>query len=153
MQVREGSAERTPERPLPAPEPAPVVADALGDFWHTLVQGLVAREAVTALVRELALQAQLIERQTDQWTLRVESETLGQSGARDRLQNALRDAGHAVQLAVQIGHVSDSPSRRNAIAAAKRMKAAEALVMADPFVQEMMRDFGARIVPGSIKPL
>jgi DNA polymerase-3 subunit gamma/tau len=153
FKVREGGAERTPERPLPAPEPAPVAGDALGDFWHTLVQGLVAREAVTALVRELALQAQLIERQADQWTLRVESETLGQSGARDRLQNALREAGYAVQLAVQIGHVGDSPSRRNAIAAAQRMKAAEALVMADPFVQEMMRDFGARIVPGSIKPL
>ena len=153
IKVREGSVERAPDRPLPAPDPAPVAGDALGDFWHTLVQGLVAREAVAALVRELALQSQLTDRQADRWTLRVESETLGQSGARDRLQNALREAGHAVQLVVQIGHVNDSPSRRNAIAAAQRMKAAEALVMADPFVQEMMRDFGARIVPGSIKPL
>jgi DNA polymerase-3 subunit gamma/tau len=130
-----------------------VTGDALGDFWHTLVQDLVAREAVTALVRELALQSQLVERQADQWTLRVENETLGQSGARDRLQNALRDAGHAVRLEVLIGRVGDSPSRRNAIAAAQRLKAAEALVLADPFVQEMMRDFGAKIVPGSIKPL
>ena len=62
-------------------------------------------------------------------------------------------AGHAVRLEVLIGRVGDSPSRRNAIAAAQRLKAAEALVLADPFVQEMMRDFGAKIVPGSIKPL
>ncbi len=153
IRVREGSTESAPQRALPARDPDPIAGDAHGDFWHTLVQGLVAREAVAALVRELALQSQLVDRQPDQWTLRVESETLGQSGARDRLQNALRDAGHAVQLLVQIGHVTDSPSRRNAIAAAQRMKAAEALVMADPFVQEMMRDFGAKIVPGSIKPL
>jgi DNA polymerase-3 subunit gamma/tau len=153
VRVREGSEDQAPQRAMPPPEPPPVTGDALGDFWHTLVQDLVAREAVTALVRELALQSQLVERQPDQWTLRVENETLGQSGARDRLQNALRDAGHAVRLEVLIGRVGDSPSRRNAIAAAQRLKAAEALVLADPFVQEMMRDFGAKIVPGSIKPL
>ena len=153
VRVREGSEDQAPQRAMPPPEPPPVTGDALGDFWHTLVQDLVAREAVTALVRELALQSQLVERQADQWTLRVENETLGQSGARDRLQNALRDAGHAVRLEVLIGRVGDSPSRRNAIAAAQRLKAAEALVLADPFVQEMMRDFGAKIVPGSIKPL
>ena len=28
----------------------------------------------------------------------------------------------------------------------------EAIILADPFVQQMMQDFGARIVPGSIKP-
>ena len=142
---------------LPAPpaiaEPAPVRGGADSDFWHALVQDLVAREAVTALVRELALQSQLVARQPGQWSLRVESESLGQSGARERLQAALADAGHAVRLRVEIGRVSDSPARRNAIAASQRMKAAEALLMADPFVQEMMRDFGAKIVPGSIKPL
>jgi DNA polymerase-3 subunit gamma/tau len=49
--------------------------------------------------------------------------------------------------------VADNPSRRNAIAASQRLKAAESLLMADPFVQEMMRDFGAKIVAGSLNPL
>ncbi|MDB5965282.1 MAG: polymerase subunit gamma/tau, partial [Polaromonas sp.] len=40
----------------------------------------------------------------------------------------------------------------NAAAALERQKAAEAVILNDPFVQQMMRDFGARIVPGSIKP-
>ncbi|MEY4735730.1 MAG: hypothetical protein RL302_49, partial [Pseudomonadota bacterium] len=31
--------------------------------------------------------------------------------------------------------------------------AAERIIFDDPFVQSMMRDFGAKIVPGSIKPL
>jgi len=83
----------------------------------------------------------------------VENESLAQSAAAERLQEALRGAGHAVRLKVDVGLVDDSPSRRNAIANARRQKAAEALLMADPFVQEMMRDFGAKIVPGSVKPL
>ena len=124
-----------------------------GDFWHALVQQLVAGERVGALVRELALQAELVARSEDRWSLRVESETLAQPGTRDRLQAVLADAGHAVRLQVEVGPVGDSPARRNAISAARRLKAAEALLVADPFVQEMMRDFGAKIVPGSVKPL
>ena len=153
VKVREGADSQQPRPRAVLDAPPGVVPGAHGDFWHTLVQDLVAREAVAALVRELALQSDLVARAGDQWTLRVESETLGQSGARDRLQAALADAGHAVRLEVEIGPVADSPSRRNAIAAAQRLKAAEALLMADPFVQEMVRDFGAKIVPGSIKPL
>ena len=124
-----------------------------GDFWHATVQQLVAAEAVTALVRELALQSQLVGRDTDHWLLRVERESLNQSSTRERLQNALQAAGHPVTLGVEIGTVIDSPARRNAFAAAERQKAAEAIILADPFVQQMMRDFGAKIVPGSIKPV
>ena len=133
--------------------PPALVPGAEGDFWHGVVQDLVAREAINALVRELALQSQLMVRADRQWTLQVESESLGQSAARERLQAALAEAGHAVRLQVSIGPVSDSPARRNKIAADQRLKAAESLLMADPFVQEMIRDFGAKIVPGSIKPL
>ncbi len=143
-----------PPQPRPmAPVPTTLVPAAEGNFWHGVVQDLVAREAITALVRELALQSQLMVRADGQWTLQVESESLGQSAARERLQAVLAEAGHAVRLRVDIGPVSDSPARRNKIAADQRLKAAEALLMADPFVQEMIRDFGAKIVPGSIKPL
>ena len=124
-----------------------------GDFWHATVRQLIADEAITALVRELALQSQLVARDTGDWLLRVERESLNQPTARERLQNALQAAGHAVRLSVEIGRVTDSPARRNAAAAAEKQRAAEALIHADPFVQAMVRDFGAKIVPGSIKPL
>jgi len=124
-----------------------------GDFWHQAVQQLVAAEAVTALVRELALQSQLVGRDTGHWMLRVERESLNQPQSRERLQNALHGAGHAVQLSVEVGPVTDSPARRNAAAAAEKQRAAEEIILNDPFVQEMMRDFGAKIVPGSIKPI
>jgi DNA polymerase III subunit gamma/tau len=124
-----------------------------GEFWHGVVNDLVAREAVGALVRELALQSQLIGRDDGHWMLRVERESLNQPASRERLQNALKAAGHAVNLSVEVGTVADSPARRNAAAAAQQQRAAEAVILADPFVQDMMRDFGAKIVPGSVKPV
>jgi DNA polymerase-3 subunit gamma/tau len=104
------------------------------------------------MVRELALQSQLVARDTDQWILRVERESLNQPGSRDRLAVALKAAGHGVRLVVEIGRVTDSPARRNVAQAADRLLLAEKIIFEDPFVQAMMRDFGAKIVPGSIKP-
>jgi len=123
-----------------------------GDFWHATVQQLIAAESINAMVRELALQSQLVARDTDQWLLRVERESLNQPGARDRLTAALQTAGFDVRLVVEIGRVTDSPVRRNAAASAERQMAAERIIFEDPFVQTMLRDFGAKIVPGSIKP-
>ncbi len=130
-----------------------VVRTEEGDFWHPLVLKLVASDLVAALVRELALQSQLVARDTDQWILRVERESLNQSGSRDRLQAALHLAGFPVNLVVEVGRVLDSPARRNAQMQAERQLAAEKIIFEDPFVQDMMRDFGAKIVPGSIKAL
>jgi DNA polymerase-3 subunit gamma/tau len=124
------------------------------------VQQLVAAEAVTALVRELALQSQLVARDagegeggTEHWLLRVERESLNQPASRERLQAALRAAGHAVRIGVEIGAVADTPARRQAAAQAERQRAAEDIILGDPFVQQMMREYGGKIVPGSIKPI
>ena len=134
------------------PISAALVLTEDGAFWYQLVQQLVAEEAIAALVRELALQSQLVARDTDQWLLRVERESLNQPGTRDRLAAALQVAGHAVRLVVEVGRVGDSPARRNAATAAEQQLAAEKIIFDDPFVQSMMRDFGAKIVPGTIKP-
>ena len=145
LQVRQASepTERTTPRAL--------VATEEGDFWVQTVRNLISSEAINALVREFALQSQLIARDTDQWHLRIESESLNQGVARERLQTALHDAGHPVKLVVEIGKVSDSPAQRNAVALAEKQKAAEDLIHSDPLVQAMVQDFGAKIVPGSIK--
>lgn len=141
-----------PLREAPTGAPA-VVPTPEGDFWQATVQDLVEREAVTALVRELALQSQLVGRDVGHWMLRVERESLNQPASRERLRTALEAAGHAVQISVEVGAVTDSPARRNAHAAALRQQAAEQIILNDPFVQQMQRDFGAKIVPGSIKPV
>ena len=123
-----------------------------GDFWHALVQQMVAAERITALVRELALQSQLVGRDTHEWLLRIERETLHNPTARERLEQALADSGHAVRLTLEVGRVMDSPSKRAAALAAARQREAESVILNDPFVQKMMRQFDAKIVPGSLKP-
>ena len=157
MPVREASEPSERLQPLPLSAPAPVSARYTpteeGDVWHATVQKLVAAEAITALVRELALQSQLVARDGAHWLLRVERESLNQPTARERLRAALEAAGHATQISVEVGRVIDSPARRNAAAAAERQRLAEEIVMNDPYVQTLMREHGAKIVPGSINPL
>lgn len=141
-----------------APEPARLAVSELqttedGDFWFQVVQELVKAEAVVALVRELALQSQLLARDAQHWMLRLERESLNSPTSRQRLSAALEAVGHKVALSFEVGRVTDSPAKRMAFAAAQKQQAAEQVIYEDPWVQEMMRDFGAKIVPGSIQPL
>jgi DNA polymerase-3 subunit gamma/tau len=157
-----------PSAPAPVAQPAPTVAQAissvpaagtspLGDEWTGLVNRMVAAEMIGALARELALQSELRSQADGVWTLRVERESLNQTAAREKLQQALQtvlqDSGQAPRLVVELGPIGDSPARRNAAAAQERQRAAEETIQNDPFVQDMMRDWGAKIVPGSIKPV
>ena len=75
------------------------------------------------------------------------------SGSASAPSAALQNAGYAVKLVVEIGRVTDCPARRNTAASAEKQLAAEKIIFDDPYVQAMMRDFGAKIVPGSIKPI
>ena len=160
--------EETPDAPLvavpvrhapvldadtPTPAPLDITLTPEGDIWFGVVQSLVASELIQALTRELALQSQLVARDTDTWLLRIERESLNSTNSRERLQRALEQAGHAVTLSVEIGRVTDSPAKRMAAQAAQRQREAESIILDDPYVQQLMQDFGATLVPGSIKPL
>jgi DNA polymerase-3 subunit gamma/tau len=112
---------------------------------------LLESDAITALTRELALQSQLVGQADAVWTIEVSNPSLNQASTRDRLQAALSQAGHAVQLQVRVGPAEDTPARRHASAARERLAAAEATLLDDPFVQAMMRDFGGKMVPGSVQ--
>jgi DNA polymerase III subunit gamma/tau len=152
LPVREASASSRVD--IPKPVPTPLQPTPEGDVWFEVIQGLLAQEVITALVRELALQSQLMARDAGQWLLRIERESLNHPASRERLQAAVQAAGHgAVRLQIELGAVTDSPSRRLAVAAAAKMVAATELIENDPLVQAMVRDFGAKIVPGSIKVL
>ena len=138
--------------------PAELVLTPEGDVWHGAVQQLLAAEAIAALVRELALQSQLVARtrpssdgEPHDWLLRIERESLSQSGSREKLQVALETLGHSVRLSIEIGPASDTPAKRIAAAAAEKQRMAQDIITQDAYVQQLMRDFGAKIVPGSIK--
>ena len=156
------------EQPAPAPitskpspnlsKPPSVPAATLaktteGDFWNQLVREMVEAQAINALVRELALQSQLMARDDKQWSLQVDKDSLNTPSNRERLQAALAQFGHDVQLSVATGPVLDSTAKRLTQENAERQARAEAIILQDPFVQSLMRDFDAKIVPGSIKPV
>ncbi|QCB45642.1 DNA polymerase III subunit gamma/tau [Hydrogenophaga sp. PAMC20947] len=122
-----------------------------GDFWFEAVQALIKAEAITALVRELGLQSQLVARDGDRWLLRVEHESLRQSNSAERLGQALSSLDHQVKLIIEIGTVRDTAAMRLAAEAARKQVLAEERIRSDPFVQTMMRDFGGKIVPGTLK--
>lgn len=148
-----------------APAPAAASADprvqrtALGDRWAEVVASLNSANAITALVRELAMQAELIsidaaEGGGERWGLKVERETLRQPTLAEKLQAALvAHTGQNIKIEASAGVPDDSPARRDAEAAALRQREAEAIIHNDPLVQAMLAQFStARIVPGSIRP-
>jgi DNA polymerase-3 subunit gamma/tau len=150
-----------PEEPVAEPA-TPAQATPLGGHWAELVQGLIAAELIAALVRELALQSELQSQEEGVWTLRVERQSLNHAGACDKLLLAIQSL-HASQeaaatpaltrLMVEVGPVADTPARRNTAAQTERQRQAEEVIENDPFVQDMVRQWGARVVPGSIRPL
>ena len=164
VRVQSTPSERTEQRTERATvnsalAPAELVPTPEGDHWFGIVQFLLASDAITALVRELALQSQLVARSghagdganTQDWLLRIERESLNQGSNRDKLQLALESAGHNVRLSVEIGPASDTPAKRMTAAVAEKQRMAQDIITQDAYVQQMMRDFGAKVVPGSIK--
>jgi DNA polymerase III subunit gamma/tau len=142
-----------------APEPvSALVRTALGDQWAALVSEMRERGLITALVRELAMQAELTSAQGEGnascWQLVVERESLRNEGFASKLATAIETInGHAVQLQLAAGVAQDSPARREAAGRAQRQAQAEAVIQNDSLVQTLLAQFkSARIVPGSIQP-
>lgn len=138
-----------------APTPATPVLELtpLGDAWFETTQALIANESIGALVRELALQSQLISKEADAWVLQVDNALLANPAHAEKLQTALQTIEPTAKLQVQSGSVVDTPAKRLAKAANELQAAAEALIMNDETVQQLMREFDAKIVPNSIKPI
>jgi DNA polymerase-3 subunit gamma/tau len=134
--------------------PAELQRTPLGDRWEHQVRALIEQNGVTALARELALQAQCVAVEGTQWTLRVERESLRAPAQCEKLQAALREAlGEPVTLRVELGAIDDTPARREAVDRAHRQRLAEKIIHDDPLVQALMKQYStARIVPGSVKP-
>ena len=123
---------------------------AIGD-WLAVVGQL----KLTGLTRELVQQAELVAHDHRSITLRVPIKSLLGGPTLDKLKSALEQHfGRPVAVVVEVGAVKGAT-----VAAAKsgeraaRQAEAQAIIDADPFVQTLVRDFGASVVPGSIKPL
>ena len=146
--------------PRTVAEAQPLARTALGERWAQVMRPVAAAGAVTAMVRELAWQSELIAVQpgndgADIWRLQVERETLRAPMLRDKLQAALQTTqAQPLVLEVVAGPAADTIARRELEARAAAQRQAEQTIQTDPMVIELMAHFPtARIVPGSIRPV
>jgi len=133
--------------------------DPLADTWADVVAQLQSRGLITALVRELAVQSQClahrVEGNSEHWKLRVERVSLMGEMHQERLHQALAALSEReVRIELEQGAASNTPAQRDLAAREARQRAAEALIAADPLVRRLMTEHaGARILPGSVRPL
>ncbi|NYT38563.1 DNA polymerase III subunit gamma/tau [Allopusillimonas soli] len=123
-----------------------------GDITPQTWPALAAALPLTGLAAELARQSEWVSAQGDAITLRVAIRSLAESGGRARLRTVLSEHfGAAVQLNVEYGVTGDDTAHAVEQAwRADRQREAEQAVANDPFVQALISEFGARVVPGSI---
>lgn len=124
--------------------------------WRRLVE----QNLKLGLARALAQNCEMVTYDDSSITLRVaESQKhLVSASYQDKLSSAINQHfGKKIKLNVEVGNVHEAeiitPAKQNAEEKATVQSAAEAAIMQDSFVQALMNDFGATIVPNSIKPV
>lgn len=134
------------------PKEPPVRLDAFGhdSDWPAFV----TRLALRGFARELAFRSELIGVQGTTLELRVAVPQLGDRAHVDKLKAELEThLGRKVELQIVNGAVHYTAAAIEDANRARRQFDAEQAIEHDPFVQSLIRDFGASIVPGSIRPV
>lgn len=131
--------------PLPSLDPV---------AWAALVE----QAQVRGPARELALNAVPLGLDGTRLTLGIDAayEALAIDATLKRLGNALGPLLGVAGLKIKVERAAasaDSPAARQRREADARQSAAEAAVASDPFVQQLIAEFGGRVVPGSIRPI
>jgi DNA polymerase-3 subunit gamma/tau len=140
-----------PSTPFKA-EPVPIL-NWDGD-WPALAVSLPVR----GVAQQLAQQSELIRCDISQgnpvFCLQVAVETLlSAGGSVEKLTTALSERfGRDVRIEATLGAVEHTANAASIAEKEARQKRTEELLQSDPFVQKLMREFGASIMPGSIRP-
>ncbi len=123
--------------------------------WHSLMRQLPVR----GLVQQLAFQTELKEWVNSPQKIHATVFTnLPQLATEDcvfRLEDALsKHFGKPVKVQVEKGQVEGKTvAKIDAQINQERRQNAEQMIASDPFVQELEREFGAKVVSGSVRPL
>ena len=142
------------EPPPPPPPPVPVPALAWDGDWPTLASTLPVRGVVHQLAQQSELLECVQEGETFLFSLRVPIETLCAAASLEKLGAALQERfGRPARVQTEIGAARQTANARAVAEREARQQQAEETMHSDPFIQTLMREFGATIVPGSIKPV
>ena len=109
---------------------------------------------LSGMAAQLARQSELLSISANTLTLKIANKALSEGASVDRLKAALSEHfGIKVHLRFEIGADSGQSAHAIDVAAQNaRQKAAEEIVQQDPFVQVLVKDFGAQVIPGSVHP-
>ena len=121
--------------------------------WPVLVKQLALR----GVARQLAMQSELLTYEDNDQVIsvriRIPVDTLLSAGSKDKLTTALTEnLGKPVRLDTEIGATTQTAHAADVAGEAERQRHAEQTLQEDPFVQTLMKEFGATIVPGSVRP-
>ena len=138
---------------VPTAADSPAIATTL-DFdgdWPSLVARLHAQGAV----RQLLAQSELKGVQGQVFQVQVPIRHLAEPSLVERARELLADHfGAGVQLQVTVGQTGgQTAAARASEQQARRQAESEEAIKADPFVRTLLEEFGATILPDSIKPL
>ena len=135
---------------MPSLVPASLGAIVLPEPWASFA----AKLPLSGMAQQLARQSECVAIAGQQLTLRVPSKALSEGVPVERLQTVLNDYfGFRVELLFEIGVGEGSSAfALDQVAQQARQDAAEVAIEQDPFVQALIQDFGAKVVPGSIRP-
>jgi DNA polymerase-3 subunit gamma/tau len=113
-----------------------------------------AKLPLSGMSEQLARQSECVAVFKQQLTLRVPSKALSEGPPVERLRAVLSDYfGFKVELLFEIGAGEGSSAHAlDLVAQQARQDAAVVAIDQDPFVQALIQDFGAKVVPGSIRP-
>ncbi len=156
----EAQAVVMPARAAPAPAKAPhayVITPVPDLNWDGNWPAVAAALPLRGVAQQLAMQAELIECRMDGnavvFNVRVPIETWRTPGNVDKLTAALTERfGRPVRVDTELGAVWYTASAEAQAHRAACQRAAEDTVANDPFVNSMIREFDAWVVPGSITP-
>lgn len=121
--------------------------------WRALVENHLSK---LGLVRALAQNCELVSVEADTMTLRIGEahKHLASANYLEKLNSALSSHfGRRLKLNIITGQEANTPARQLAVERAELQDQATEAIMADRFVQGLMQEMGASIVPNSIKPL
>lgn len=125
--------------------------------WDGNWPAVAAQLPLRGVAQQLAMQAELIECRIDGnsvvFQVRVPIETWRTPGNVEKLSAALTERfGRPVRVDTELGPAWYTASAEAAAHRAACQQAAEDTIASDPFVNSMIREFGAFVVPGSIVP-
>ena len=123
-------------------------------------RGLVEQNLKLGLARALAQNCEMVSFDDNSITLRVaeNNKHLVSASYQEKLSSAINQHfGKKIKLNVNISGEANTeiitPAKQTAVEKATIQSSAEAAIMNDGFVQSLMNDFGATIIPNSIKPI